>query len=153
MRWSQCSRRLREGVRFKLTNLAAAILMAPCPPRKSSSAPWHRLTEASRTEMSHRGSDSSDCSTYMLNPVTSVYFIFQTVAAWINKNDSTNTSMLKKSKITLVGKSPRWSLPNGVVSRAPANYPSEITLFYDSLIFCFSPQILLHHEITCQQDT
>lgn len=38
------------------------------------------------------------------------------MAGWINKNDSTNTSMLKKSKITLVEKSKCQILPHVVIS-------------------------------------
>lgn len=95
MWWSQCSRRLREGVRFKLTNLAAAILMAPWPPG-GPPLPLTGLLEAAKRDVAPglRLKWLQHLYAWTQWPL----FIFQTVAAWINKNDST-TSMLKKSKM------------------------------------------------------
>lgn len=59
--------------------------------------------------------------------------------------------ILKKSKITYVEKKHKI-LPDGVISHTMVNYLTETVSVYESLTFCFSPQILLHYEITFQQD-
>lgn len=62
--------------------------------------------------------------------MTIINFILKTVASWINKKDLTNVSMLKKSKITLVGKNTCWILPRGVICYVLVNYLTEIVSFY-----------------------
>lgn len=55
-------------------------------------------------------------------------------------------SMLKKSKITLVGKSVCQSLPHGVISHALVNYPAEIMLLY------YSPRLLLTSDFIASRN-